>query len=298
MKTTRLAAAKINLMLHVIGRLEDGYHHLQTLVMFADCGDEIWVEKAESSSLTIDGPFAPHVPLSPENTVILAARWVKARFPIIDQVHIHLTKNLPIASGMGGGSSDAAATIAALLSCHEISLSIAQEDALILASGELGADVPMCLAHQFGRGPLLWIDSSGRESLPVSINVDLKGVMVLVNPGVPVSTPAIFKKIHAPYTKPQVFRDVLENHFQGNVLDYLKAQKNDLMESAILQDAKIGKLLQALQKAPGCLFAGMSGSGSTCFAVFEDEESAKSALTRKMPKAWGVTCNFWSSLEK
>jgi 4-diphosphocytidyl-2-C-methyl-D-erythritol kinase len=298
MNITRLAPAKINLMLHVVGRQVDGYHHLQTLVIFAEYGDEIRVGKAESSSLTIDGPFAPHVPLSADNTVILAARWVKERFPIVDQVHIHLTKNLPIASGMGGGSSDAAATIAALLSCHEISLTSVQEDALILASGELGADVPMCLAHQFGRGPLLWIDSSGRESLPLPINVDIKGVMVLVNPGVPVSTPAIFKKIQPPYTDSQDFKNLLENHFQGNVVEYLKAQKNDLMESATTQEAKIGKLLQALQKAPGCLIARMSGSGATCFAVFEDEELAKSALIRKMPKAWGVTCNFWGSFEK
>jgi len=288
LKITRLAPAKINLMLHVVGRLEDGYHHLQSLVAFADAGDEITVEKTEASSLTVDGPFAAHVPLAAENSVILAARWAKERFSQIDQVHIHLTKNLPIASGIGGGTSDAAATIAALLLCHDISLTKAEEDALILASGTLGADVPMCLAHQFGRGPMLWIDSSGRESLPISINLTLPGILVLVNPGVSVSTPGIFKKIHPPYTAPQDFKTVLENDFHGNVLDYLNAQKNDLMEPAMVQESKIGKVIQVLQKAPGCLLARMSGSGATCFALFEDEASAKAAMVRKMPKAWGI----------
>jgi len=288
MKTIRLAPAKINLMLHVVGRLTDGYHHLQSLIAFADVGDEITVEKDDASSLTVDGPFAAHVPVAAENIVILAARWVKERFPQIGQVHIHLTKNLPIASGIGGGSSDAAATIAALLLCHDISVTKAEEDALILASGKLGADVPMCLAYQFGRGPLLWIDSSGRESLPMPINLMLPGILVLVNPGVPVSTPGIFKKVHPPYTAPQDFKSVLKNDFQGNVLNYLNAQKNDLTELAMAQESKIGKVIQVLQKAPGCLLARMSGTGATCFAVFEDEDSAKAALTRKMPKAWGI----------
>jgi 4-diphosphocytidyl-2-C-methyl-D-erythritol kinase len=291
MKTTRLAPAKINLMLHVVGRLTDGYHHLQSLIAFVDVGDEITVEKAEVSSLSVDGPFAAHVPLAGENLVILAARWVKERFSKVDQVHLHLTKNLPIASGIGGGSSDAAATIAALLECHDISLTKVEEDALILASGTLGADVPMCLAHQFGRGPLLWIDSSGRESLPIPMDLVLPGILVLVNPGVPVSTLGIFKKIHPPYSASQHFNTVLENDFQGNVLDYLAAQKNDLTEPAILQESKIGKVIQVLQKAPGCLLARMSGSGATCFAVFEDEDSAKAALTRKMPKAWGIVAH-------
>lgn len=185
-------------MLHVVQRLVDGYHHLQSLIAFADIGDEITIEKAEASSLTVDGQYASHVPLAAENSMVVAARWIKERFPVIDQVHLHLTKNLPIASGIGGGSSDAAATIAGLLKCYQISLSEEEEESLILASGELGADVPVCLAHQFGWGPLLWIDSSGRETLPIPLDLPLPGVLVLVNPGVGVSTRAIFSKIHPP----------------------------------------------------------------------------------------------------
>jgi len=279
-------------MLHVVGRLVDGYHHLQSLIAFASIGDEITVEKAESSSLTIDGLFAPHVPLAAENSVVEAARWLKERFSGIEQAHIHLTKKLPIASGIGGGSSDAAATIAALLKCHNISLSTEEEEALILASGELGADVPVCLAHQFGWGPMMWIDSSGRETLPIPVDVSLPGVLVLVNPGVPVSTATIFNKIHPPYTLPQDFINGFATHYPGDLLAYLKVQKNDLMDVAIAQEPKIGKVIQALQKSPGCLLTRMSGSGGTCFAVFEDEKSAKSALLQKMPNAWGMTCSI------
>jgi 4-diphosphocytidyl-2-C-methyl-D-erythritol kinase len=292
MKITRHAPAKINLMLHVVARLVDGYHHLQSLIAFSDTGDEITIEKAEASSLTIDGLFAPHAPLTSENSVVMAAKWVKERFPSVEQVHLHLTKNLPIASGIGGGSSDAAATIAGLLECYDIKLSKEEEESLILASGELGADVPVCLAHQFGWGPLLWIDSSGRETLPIPMKGELPGVLVLVNPGVPVSTRAIFNNIHPPYTLPQDFLNNLTTHFGGDLMAYLQKQKNDLMEPAIAHESKIGKVIQALQKAPGCLLARMSGSGATCFALFEDEASAKAALTRKMPKAWGVTCNL------
>jgi len=291
-KIIRLAPAKINLMLHVVGRLVDGYHHLQSLIAFGSVGDEIAIEKADTSSLTIEGMFAADIPLNADNSVVEAARWLKDRFPGIEQAHIHLTKKLPIASGIGGGTSDAAATIAALLKCHEIVLSTEEEEALILASGELGADVPVCLAHQFGWGPMLWIDSSGRETLPIPVDVVLPGVLVLVNPGVPIHTQSIFNKIHPPYTLPQDFVSNLATHYPGNLLAYLKDQKNDLMPAAIAIEPKIGKVLQALQSAKGCLLARMSGSGATCFAVFEDEQSAQIALRQHMPMAWGTTCTL------
>ena len=181
MTITRLAPAKVNLMLHVVGRLPDGYHHLQSLIAFASIGDQITLEKADKSCLTVDGPFAEHVPLGPENSIVLAAQWLGKKYPDIGQVHIHLTKNLPVSAGIGGGTSDAAATIAALFDYQKIPLSSVEEDNLILTCGVLGADVPVSLAHQFGRGPLLWIDSSGRESLPLSVDQKLLGIMVMGN---------------------------------------------------------------------------------------------------------------------
>lgn len=295
---TRLAPAKINLMLHVVGRLADGYHHLQSLVAFADAGDQLTFEKADAFHLTVGGPFGDQVPLTSDNSVARAAQWLGKKYPGIERMHIHLIKKLPVASGMGGGSSDAAATMAALLHGFSVSLSRPDEEALILASGELGADVPMCLAHQFGWGPLLWIDSSGRETLPVPVNVSLPGVLVLVNPGVPVSTSAIFKNIHPPYTPPQDLRSVLERDFQEGLLPYLMAQKNGLMEPAINQEPQIGEVIAALQRVPGCRLARMSGSGATCFALFEDKVCAKNAcaaFNHTWPQGWSMVCALYPS---
>jgi len=286
MQVTRLAPAKINLMLHVVGRLPDGYHHLQSLVTFVPFGDIITVAKADTSRLTLDGPFANEALLTADNSMVKAAQWLKERFPIIKQVHLHLTKNLPVASGMGGGSSDAAAAIAALLKSHEIFLSFPEENELILASGALGADVPMCLAHQLGRGDLLWIDSSGREVLPVSVQMSLLGAIVLINPLVPISTPIVFKGVHPPYTSPQNFKDVLAKDFQGDLLRYLQNQRNDLMEPAIIQESKIQEMISMLQGLPRCLLVRMSGSGATCFGVFEDGTAAKAAYAAALNKKY------------
>lgn len=295
MAVTRVAPAKINLMLHVVGRLADGYHHLQSLVAFASIGDQITIEKADNSSLTVDGPFSEDVPLGPENSVILAAQWLGKIYPDIGQIHIHLTKNLPVSSGIGGGTSDAAATIAALLEYHQVSLSSKEEDSLILAVGALGADVPLCLAHQFGRGPLLWIDGSGRDSLPQSVEQKLPGVLLLANSGTPISTPTVFKGIQPPYRACQEVGKAIEVDFQGDILDYLKTQTNDLIPAAVTQDPEIGSLMDAFQEAPGCLFARMSGSGATCFGLFKNEVSAKKAQSlfhKKVPNGWATLCYF------
>lgn len=284
MKVTRLAPAKINLMLHVVGRLADGYHHLQSLIAFVSVGDTLTGEKATSFHLTVDGPFAQHVPLK-NNSISQAVHWLAKKYPGIEHVHIHLTKNLPVASGIGGGTSDAAATIAILLRIFNIFLSKPEKEALILESGVLGADVPCCLAYQLGWGPVVWIDSSGRETLPLSFSkTSLPGVMVLVNPGVAISTPGIFKMIHPPYMTPQNFQNIPED-----LLPYLKAQKNDLMAAAITQAPEVQRAIDILQTIPGCLLARMSGSGATCFAIVKDEETAQIAQTRlltNMPKAW------------
>jgi len=282
MTVKRTASAKINLMLHVTGRLPDGYHHLQSLITFASLGDEVSVEKADRASLTIDGPFARETPLGPENSIVLAAQWLRKQYPDLNQFHIHLTKNLPVSSGIGGGSSDAAATIAAILESQGISLTREAEDALIIGSGVLGADVPVCLAHQLGRGPLLWVDGSGREFLPVSLDRKLPGVLVLVNPGVSLSTAAVFQRVQPPYTARQELQNIPENE----ILGYLKNQGNDLMEPAAAEEPSIRQTISALQSLPGCLLALLSGSGATCFGLFENETLAKAAcaiLNNTMP---------------
>jgi len=247
----------------------------------------------------VDGPFAHHVPLTSHNSVAVAARWLEKRYRGMGRAHIHLTKNLPVSSGIGGGSSDAAATLAAFLKGFDASLSRADEDALILASGELGADVPLCLAHQLGRGPMLWIDGSGRETLPVPVGPSLPGVMpgwvVLSNPGVSVSTPAVFKKVCPPYTPLQDSAPLLGGELQKRLLPWLRGQKNDLMGPAITLEPQIGAVMEGLQNAPGCRLARMSGSGATCFALFEDGDSAhhaSMARRKAMPQGWSAVGNL------
>jgi len=285
--TSHHAPAKVNLMLHVVGRMADGYHHLQSLVAFVPMGDQITVKKSHALRVTADGPFAEQLPLGDDNIVTTAAHWLAKMYPSIDQADIHLTKNLPVSSGIGGGSSDAAATVAALLDLYGISLSLKEQKHLILASGTLGADVPLCLAHQFGHGSLMWVDGSGRESLPVYLNHQLPGIMVLVNPGKPISTQTIFQQITPPYTSSQACPPFLAT----DILAYLKAQKNDLMEPAIRQEPSIGEIIEILQTSPGCTLARMSGSGATCFGLFGKTQQALVALAhiqKHLPQAWSI----------
>jgi 4-diphosphocytidyl-2-C-methyl-D-erythritol kinase len=281
------APAKVNLMLHVVGRMADGYHHLQSLVAFVPIGDQVTVKKSHALRVTADGPFAQQLPLEDSNIITAAAHWLAKMYPSIDQADIHLTKKLPVSSGIGGGSSDAAATIAALLDLDGISLSREEQQRLILASGMLGADVPLCLAHQFGHGSLMWIDGSGRESLPVYFNHHVPGIMVLVNPGKPISTQTIFQQITPPYTSFQACPPFLTI----DILTYLKAQKNDLMEPAMHQEPIIGEIIKILQASPGCTLARMSGSGATCFGLFGKTQQALASLGRikkHLPQAWGI----------
>ena len=283
MKITCAAPAKINLMLHVVGLLEDGYHHLQSIVAFTEMGDEITIESTRVFGFTATGPFASQLPPIEENSVAKAAEWFSQKFRIYENFHIHLHKNLPLASGMGGGSADAAAAIAALMKLCTISLSVPEQEDIILSSGFLGADVPVCLTYHLRGTPLLWIDSSGRETVPQPVERDLPRYAVLANPGMPVSTPAIFKAIRPPYTPSQPF--ILPQDLPV----WLKAQKNDLMPPALEQVGNIQDIIQALQNQSGCVMARMTGSGATCFGLYGSKETADAAghaLQLLMPEGW------------
>lgn len=253
-----IARAKLNLALHVTGQRPDGYHLLSSLVGFANFGDDISVEASTADSLTVDGRFAEGTPDLVDNSLgqalVLVRAWRGADLAE-SPLSIKLTKNLPIASGIGGGSADAAALIALLTKGRALN---AQEWDSCLA---LGADVPMCL-----RAQAAIIGGIGEESTPVRLPV---AHLVLVNPGVEVSTPAIFKALTqkdnpplAPWTKPESFSDLIA---------YLAETRNDLMGPAMAQTDKIVACLDALGAAP---FARMSGSGATCFALLETAEQA------------------------
>ncbi|MHB2265447.1 4-(cytidine 5'-diphospho)-2-C-methyl-D-erythritol kinase [Aliihoeflea sp. PC F10.4] len=252
------APAKINLALHVTGRLSDGYHEIDSLVVFTELGDELTVETARADSFRIEGPFADAIPGDGDNLVLRARDLFRQRHSFTQPLSITLTKNLPPASGIGGGSSDAAACLAAMAE-------IARSDVSLSSTGAtLGADVPMCLAAE----PLI-ARGIGEEISLVSSFPSL--AMVLVNPGVEVPTPEIFLRLSSPNNTPL---PPLEH--PNDVVDWLSSCRNDLQEPALGYAPIIAEVLAALD-ACGARLARMSGSGATCFGIFPDMVSANRA---------------------
>ena len=267
------APAKVNLCLHVTGQRVDGYHLLDSLVVFADIGDVIEVRAAPTLSLRVVGPQAQGLPLGEDNLVLRAAR----AFAGASGAEITLTKNLPVASGIGGGSADAAATLRALARLWAMPLPDA--DSVL----RLGADVPACLA-----GRPLRMQGIGEWLQPLP---DLPAAhLVLINPGVAVATPAVFKAL--PAKNNSALPDMPGFASAVEMAQWLTAQRNDLEGPALQLAPVIGVVKQALATAPGCLLARMSGSGATCFGLFAEPaqaQSARAAISAARPD-WWVAC--------
>ena len=259
------APAKLNLYLHVTGRRHDGYHELDSLIAFADIHDTVEVRPSAALSLKIDGPF--RVPLGDpaDNIVLRAARALADTAGIEPTARITLTKRLPVAAGIGGGSADAAAAIRAL--CELWSVRPLADELATLALA-LGADVPVCLA-----GEPAFVGGIGEELTPAP---RLPAVpLVLVNPLRPLSTPAVFGAREGPFGKPARFEEI---PFDAAALaNLLAARGNDLTEAAVSLVPDVAAVLMALDAIPGTLLARMSGSGATCFALYKDEAAAAHA---------------------
>lgn len=267
------APAKINLCLHVTGQRPDGYHLLDSLVVFADVGDLIEVRAAPTLSLRVIGPQARDLPLGEDNLVLRAAR----AFAGTAGAAITLTKNLPVASGIGGGSADAAATLRALARLWDAPLPDADR---VL---QLGADVPACLVGRALRMQGIGERLAAVPGLP-------EAHLVLINPGVAVATPAVFKAL--PCKNNPAMPDLPGFATAKELALWLASQRNDLEAPAMALAPAIGAVKQALAAAPGCLLARMSGSGATCFGVFADQaqaQSARAAISAAQP-GWWVAC--------
>lgn len=276
--TRVFAPAKINLFLYVGDRRADGYHELESLVAFADVGDDLVLEAADKLSLTVDGPFGAQLAGEGDNLVLRAARGAAMLAGNDLPRRITLTKNLPVASGIGGGSADAAAALRAFLlewQQEEFKLS----DFVELAK-TLGADVPVCF---FGHSAWMYGIGDGIE------RVDLPELhAVLVNPGVSVATRAVFAKLDTrsgvdKLHWPEVFADA------GAVIAFLKTVGNDLEAPALSLAPVIGEVLSMLRASAGIQLARMSGSGATCFGLFADKAAAKAAADRirgEYPEWW------------
>ena len=263
---TETAFAKINLALHVRRRREDGYHDIETLFAFVQHGDQLQASLSDRLELTIDGPFGIGLSIGDDNLVMQAAHRLRAHFSITEGASIRLTKNLPIASGIGGGSADAAAAARLLNRLWDIQAS-EQQIADILAP--LGADIPACVFSRtsFGSGTgtaLILRDDS---------NVPARHLL-LINPLQSVSTAAIFKAWDGEDKGPVARGDIWKATLSG---------RNDLEPIAAAICPAITDILNALARANAAMVR-MSGSGATCFALFneaKDLEAAKELLDRR-----------------
>lgn len=268
------ARAKINLSLHVLGRRADGYHELQSLVAFAEEGDELSLVPGPAYALTIDGVAAHLIGGDTEqNLVTRAVMALSRRIDGLASGHFHLTKNLPVASGIGGGSSDAAAALRLLAEANGIAM-----DAVLLreVARELGADVPVCLdqATRIMRG-------TGTDLAPPANMAALPAI--LVNPGVPVETVAVFKALGLSPGERCGGASPIDVPDAGDVegvISALQAQRNDLTAPALRVAPVIADALRAVEDSRGCLLARMSGSGATVFGLFGTKDAAAAAAER------------------
>lgn len=277
MVITETAPAKINLFLHVTGRRGDGYHLLESLVVFADIGDTVRVARANDLELKTYGPFAGDVPIGNDNLVIEAATHLAALLDHPPETTIELEKALPVAAGIGGGSADAAACIRALMKLwgEELDPLRLQDMAL-----RLGADVPVCLACRPA-----WMTGVGEQ---LCFDVRLPDLPVLlVNPRVAVPTGKVFSKL-PPRSGDPVPRSSV-SFDSATLLGFLHETRNDLELAAIEIAPIIADVLTAQRKLRGCRLARMSGSGATCFAVFDtvsERDIAARWLTQRHPEWW------------
>jgi 4-diphosphocytidyl-2-C-methyl-D-erythritol kinase len=283
---TERAPAKINLTLHVLGRRADGWHMLESLVALSRGGDTLSLIEGEPLSLSVEGPGAAASGSIGDNLVLRAARHFAQIYPGAKLGAFHLVKRLPVAAGLGGGSSDAAAALRLLARANAVSLGDA---GVIDAARATGADVPVCL---MGRARMM--RGVGDELGPLLALPPLIGL--LVNPGEPVATKEVFSLMKIapgaatgfgghPKLCPGMAADAL--------IAALRNGRNDMEAAACLLAPVISDVLSVLAAAPGCSLARMTGSGATCFGLFKDCRTAaraKKAILRAHPLWWAKTC--------
>jgi 4-diphosphocytidyl-2-C-methyl-D-erythritol kinase len=272
------APAKINLFLHVGEKRDDGFHELESLAVFAQVGDLLTFAPSNALTLSLEGPFAAGLEGESENLVLRAAQALAAHAGLRASAAIRLTKNLPVASGIGGGSADAAATLRGLARLW--GLDVAWPELRALAA-TLGSDVPVCVESRAA-----WMEGRGERLTPVGTFADM--AMLLVNPGASVVTADVFRTLTARRGLGKVDHAArMQSH--ADVLAFMKTTMNDLEAPARLIAPVIGDVLDELARMPGVEFWRMSGSGATCFAMFENDSAAELAaiaLSHSHPQWW------------
>ncbi|WP_460449256.1 4-(cytidine 5'-diphospho)-2-C-methyl-D-erythritol kinase [Alsobacter sp. SYSU BS001988] len=286
---TERAPAKVNLALHVLGRRPDGYHALSSLVAFAGVADRLALAPGPELSLEVSGPTATAAGPDADNLVLRAARHLASLHAGLRAGAFALVKRLPVAAGLGGGSSDAAAALRLLARVNGLA---ADHPAVLEAARLTGADVPVCLAPR-----LRMMEGAGETVGPALALPPL--FAVLANPRAPVETPGVFAALgldcgasfapaagtlSAPVAPPAATD-------RGDFVRALSALRNDLEPPAVAVAPVIADVLSALRETPACLLARMSGSGATCFGLYPDRHAAAAAaraLARRRPQWWIV----------
>ncbi len=272
---TEYAYAKVNLYLHVVGRRQDNYHVLDSLAVFSAAADKLEAHATdEELNLRISGEFADQLVVDNDNLVLRAGRALARETEVAPRAFVHLVKRLPVASGIGGGSADAAATLRLLTRLWGITI---EPTKLANVAAVLGADVPVCLtahpARMGGIGDIL----QAPPALP-------EFGILLVNPGVGLSTASVFRARHGPYSQPARLPLGWQNA-HAMAADLANCT-NDLEAAALSLCPPIAEVLAALQSHPDCLLARMSGSGATCFGIFPDQAAATVAAASLKRSHW------------
>lgn len=279
-KVEVFAPAKINLALHITGQREDGYHLLDSIVAFVSVGDRLVVDSDGSGVVSALGAEATDLPLGPDN---LIARQNAAIADRVGLMNCTLHKELPVSSGIGGGSADAAAFYRAAVALVDEAQSAAflTDEATISDQWRIGADIPMCIKSTPAR-----VTGIGERIEPIATLPEMP--IVLVNPRAPVPTGAVFSTLENKNNS--AIEDPLPDAaLASKWVEWLKRQRNDLQPPAIVHVPLISQVIAALHAAPDCLFARMSGSGATCFGLFETDVEADAAavqIARQHPEWW------------
>ena len=257
---TIVAPAKINLFLRICGKTDDGYHLLDSAIVFTHFGDHLTIEPAHDDQLAIIGEFASGLANADDNLVMTALNGFRAAGGMIGGLSITLEKNIPVGAGLGGGSADAAAFLRAVNALSSMPLG---KDALYHLAASLGADVPVCLAGGCQR-----IAGIGETMTPIDLN--FAGAILLVNPRIPLSTKEVFTRFTNPISG-----------FAGSVSNLDAADMvrlgNDLTATAIKLAPAINNCLNRLARSKGAIATAMSGSGASCFALFDHIDNAEIA---------------------
>jgi len=274
------APAKVNLTLRVIGRRANGYHTLESLVVFAGAADRLTLVPGGPVSLSVRGPYAAAAGPAADNLVLRAARALAAEIGGLKLGRFTLTKKLPAAAGIGGGSADAAAALRLLARANRIKL---QDPRVMRAARAVGADVPVCVDPR----PRMMRGIGEILSKPLAVP---RFAAVLVNPGVAVATKDVFAALHRSERKRQPAAQARSvPRVREAYLTFLERRANDLEPPAVELAPAVAKVLAALRKSSGCRLARMSGSGATCFGLYSSPRAAATAARRiaaAQPRWW------------